>query len=592
MVDDITPTVYANIIDDVGRRQYSGKITWLREYIQNAIDSGSDRIEISLHDNDLEVVDHGKGMDNDILIRQAFSIGKPSNETSGIGELGIGMYAGSGICDKISVRTKMKGRNVFFATVDMSTYRKIIEEKPETTFYKAINNILKIEEEGYSGDPDESFTKIRFEGLSRDTIKLIEQEDLKKFLERTANLPISDNFKHKEAVEKFIKGTSREINITLDINGNVQYPKKFGYANAELSDTFWAKDIMDDKGNLIGKLWAVYSKEGSSLDNAGILLKRKGITVGDETYVQSKFKAKYSPRFYGEIIMLDYTPEINASRDWFVESDGLHVFVSKTMDLLSELYNIADFDSREGIGLLNKVQGNEKLDNEAKEQEKKGNHGMALDKKEKIRKNEETIYNKMSSANAFKQKVDQGKIDLSDPTNQLKAELVDRVLSKPEVQKYMSNINNPGQAKQGAKQRRNPWPEIVLTFLKKNLIDNDLAERIASGDIKDTTDRAFTFTEQLLKSMTGHKEQEHVEWRDLISAFKSQYNPPDIKGFPLDEYMQSFNEIMLGMHTILRNPSNHSFMDDMNDSRNLLEVIFIADFIVRWIKQWSKKQSL
>ncbi|MHB1679961.1 MAG: hypothetical protein ACYCTB_05560 [bacterium] len=32
--------VYLNIIDNLGPRLYSGKITWLREYIQNSIDSG------------------------------------------------------------------------------------------------------------------------------------------------------------------------------------------------------------------------------------------------------------------------------------------------------------------------------------------------------------------------------------------------------------------------------------------------------------------------------------------------------------------------------------------------------------------------
>ena len=31
---DATPQVYAGIIDEIGRRQYSGNVTWLREYIQ------------------------------------------------------------------------------------------------------------------------------------------------------------------------------------------------------------------------------------------------------------------------------------------------------------------------------------------------------------------------------------------------------------------------------------------------------------------------------------------------------------------------------------------------------------------------------
>ena len=97
MPEKLAPIVYAGIIDDIGRKQYSGNVTWLREYIQNAIDSGSVTIKIALRDNDLEVFDKGKGMDDTVLTRQAFSIGKSFKPPDEIGELGIGMYAGSGI---------------------------------------------------------------------------------------------------------------------------------------------------------------------------------------------------------------------------------------------------------------------------------------------------------------------------------------------------------------------------------------------------------------------------------------------------------------------------------------------------------------
>ena len=43
-----SPVVYIGIIDDLGRKLYSGNITWLREYVQNSIDSGGKTISISL----------------------------------------------------------------------------------------------------------------------------------------------------------------------------------------------------------------------------------------------------------------------------------------------------------------------------------------------------------------------------------------------------------------------------------------------------------------------------------------------------------------------------------------------------------------
>ena len=45
--------VYLNIIDVLGSRLYSGKVSWLREYVQNSIDARSEKIIIKLKDKDL-----------------------------------------------------------------------------------------------------------------------------------------------------------------------------------------------------------------------------------------------------------------------------------------------------------------------------------------------------------------------------------------------------------------------------------------------------------------------------------------------------------------------------------------------------------
>ena len=87
----------------------------------------------------------------------------------------------------------------------------------------------------------------------------------------------------------------------------------------------------------------------------------------------------------------------------------------------------------------------------------------------------------------------------------------------------------------------------------------------------------------------GIKELEHKEWKELITEFKKKYTPPDLKGSSESEYRASFDRIMCGVHTILRNPSNHSFMKDMNTSRSIIQTMLIADFIVQWIDQWQPK---
>ena len=594
-MEDTTPQVYAGIIDEIGRRQYSGNVTWLREYIQNAIDSGSDTIHISLKENDLEVSDKGKGMDYNILNTQAFSIGMSPKGKKEIGELGIGMYAGSGICDKISVCTKMKGKTVYIATVDMKLYREILRNTPETTFSEAMRKIFQIQEmedDKSMQDITDSFTHIKFEGLSRDSLKLIEEANLEKFLEDTVNLPISDDFKHRDSVEAFTKGYERIIHVTLEMAGQIREIKKFKPGSIDFADTFWSSDIKDGKGHLIGKVWASYNKSGSSFDNARILVKRKGLTVGDKTYIVSKFGAKYSSRFFGEILVLDDSIEINTSRDWFISSDNLQTFLSKTREALNKLYGIPAFDSKNGNSIVKLIKSNEKLEDQVKKYEEVGDSRQVASKKGEILANKEKIEKKLKNAQQFKQRADDGKIDRSDPTNEMKLELVKRTLSSPEVTDFNQKQKPPEQTAEQPKEKRVTFPKAVRTFLTDNIIDAELSTRIGSGDAKDITNRAFTFIEQKLKEKIGKAENEECDWRkELLPLFKKKYRPPDYKGFDLKAHMDAFAQIMNGFYTFLRNPSNHTFMDDMNNPRNFFEIIMITDFLVNWIDQWKENDK-
>ena len=139
-----SPVAYIGIIDDFGRRLYSGNITWLREYIQNSIDSGARTINISLKDNDLEVLDDGKGMGREELITQAFSIGKSFKSAKERGELGVGFFAGTGTCDNVVVLTKRENGEVLEASLDMVKFREINREEATTTFEDGMKQILEI----------------------------------------------------------------------------------------------------------------------------------------------------------------------------------------------------------------------------------------------------------------------------------------------------------------------------------------------------------------------------------------------------------------------------------------------------------------
>ena len=581
------PSVMLDIIDIVGRRQYSGKITWLREYIQNAIDAGSsDFIEIDLKDSDLEITDHGKGMTEEELYSQAFSIGDSKKSQQEIGELGIGMYAGTGICDRMSMITKTKdSKDAIQADLDMVLYRDLIRQDPMPTFEYGITKILKTKK---TEPPIEakSFTIIRFENINREALSELKREDLIDFILKAVDVPISDDFPKKDQVTNFLKKDAREIQVFINYNGEPMQTKKFNFPGIEFASDILKEEIHSGDGRLIGKIWGAYNKEGESFHGSGIVVKRKGLTIGDESYLLSHFGSKSLPRFVGEIIVLDDKIEINTSRDWFVSSPNLDDFVSKVSKVLYKFYDVSNFDSSVGKRIVNLAQDMEKQEKMISEYDKKKNVGAKFKAEEKKEDDQDKLLKKAIKGEDYLTKFTNGKIDKNDQYNKLKAELVKRALEDQEVDSIIKSPSKPPVAKS----KKNPWPKIVKTFIETNVTDTALAERIyEKKDTKDITNNAFTFIEQKLKNLLGKGEQENILWNDLLKEFKSNYKPPDLKSFDEGRYMQAFDGIMKGMYTILRDLSAHSFMDDMNDQRTILEIMLIADFIVRWIDQWQPK---
>ncbi len=591
MVDGNGPLAHIGLIDVLGKRLYSGEITWLREYLQNSIDAGATHIAVSLQGSDLEISDDGRGMDGETLSRQAFSIGKRFKGPKEIGELGVGIFAGSGMCARIRVRTRAKGTDVFEATLDMLKFRQITASHQDISFEDGMGQIFsvrRVASDGeVGGDPD-TFTRIRFEDIGRDTLALLKNENIVEFVERTVNLPVDEKFPLKKELEKFLGADRYGIRVTLKLNGSAEAVKKFSPTSITLASTFWSKEITDMDGRPLAKVWACYNLAGKSMPDARILVKQKGLTVGDESCVESRFHAKYSSRFYGEIVVLDDQIEINTSRDWFVDGPALGAFVEGTKNALNELYSVANFDSTKGVALMNLIEARDRAVKAGAESKKKGNWGVMSQKTATVQDLTRKIERKLDALKRFKKDADKGKIDTTSPSERLKLELAKRTLSSPQVRGLWASRSTV--AEEPRKDRKSPFPQIVRTFLTDEVIDPALSSRIGTkGDIKDTTDRAFTFVEQRLKTKVGRKEHDHVEWKTLVAEFKSKYRPADLKGAKPEDYIQAFDGIINGFHVVLRNPSNHSFLDEMNDPRSIMQVILIADFLVHWLDQWVAK---
>ena len=189
--------VYANALDVMGRRLYTGKTTWLREYLQNSIDAGADEIEILIRGNELCINDNGAGMEESDIVDKAFSIGNPDLNTAKIGELGIGIYAGLGISNRIRVLTKKSGKAVFEAVFDVNRYYQIIEEQEKRgmPFDEVMSEVFSVEKASIQAREDEHFTKITFEDILEERTNVPTSSQVKDFVRNNINVPINPNFK-------------------------------------------------------------------------------------------------------------------------------------------------------------------------------------------------------------------------------------------------------------------------------------------------------------------------------------------------------------------------------------------------------------
>jgi len=274
--------------------------------------------------------------------------------------------------------------------------------------------------------------------------------------------------------------------------------------------------------------------------------------------------------------------------DWFVESPQLATFVKKTKKLLSELQSIAEFDSNVSVGAKNLVEKNLDLNNDT-DQIREKDLFRSMEYGETTKKNKKDIIKKIEAARKFKEDAENGIIDINDPTVKVKLALANKILNESIVTSYLEQEPTEPEIKAVKNKRKEPRPGIAICFLRQNIIDSTFKNYIGKGDVKDITNKAFTFIEQKLKKKLDIPENQEINWNELINQFVKNYAPPDLKGGELGRYIEAFKEIMRGNYTIFRNPTHHTFMRDMNGARNILEIVMIADFMIRWIDQWNKK---
>lgn len=596
--------VYLNIIDVLGSRLYSGKVSWLREYVQNSIDARSEKIIIKLKDKDLCIEDDGEGISKEKLEKEAFSPGGSSKEPSQIGELGVGLFAGTGICDQIKIITKQEGGSPYEAIFDVKKYREIMEKDKFSLFDDYIASIYSISSFDQNFQSADHFTKLMLINLDGSAVTELTEEmkgtwsnpGIKGYLERTLDIPLAEKFPLRSELRSFLQCKEKssfniepKVSITVEIGDKSEEIRKFMFIDSEFIDFLYKRTFSNSKGEPVAKIWAAYSKDGLEFTGSRFVVKFKGMTVGDDRTVSVKTEKRVEHRILGEAIALSNNLKINAERDWFIQSQELTEFLEALKEAVSELFSISNDDSTLMKAQVKLENDNYKLGKEISKLNPRST--VAIDKMKTVKENNELLETLRNEADRRTSNLMVGKRHASDSAKSLIQKIYDERKRTIADIKGGSELEKVKEVQSEEKAPRiSPIPKTVKNFLTEQIIDRELSKKIkGKDDVKDMSNNAFTYVEILLKTKLEIPEKEHVEFSHLIKKFLTQYEPSNIPKGELNNFKESFSQYLKGTHYFWKNPSSHEFMEAMRDERYLFQGIMIADFVVKLINDFTKK---
>ena len=587
--------VYANTLDVIGRRLYTGKSTWMREYLQNSIDAGANEIEIVFRDSELCINDNGVGMDLNDIEKKAFSIGNPEINGNKIGELGIGIYAGLGISNKIRILTKKIGNGeAIEAIFDVKKYYEIIEDRSKTNYSldEVMKDVFSIKEVSGQGSNQDHYTRIIFEDLQKERGNIPTINEIREFVRNNINVPISSSFAWKKEIDTFVHGLAKEVKVSIiEGTGDVEHVTRNDNMSIDLYPPYTHTiKIPNNSGEEFARAWFCYSKNGESFDESKVVVRFKGMVIGDESTLEFRTGARIEKRLLGEIVInKDCGLEVNSERNWFVSSGALSKFHKELKELLQKVHSgFSDTDSKYGIVIPNIVERIQKLEDKKVKNEREGNGGMVKNLETQILSLKMELEDKRQKRD---KKITQLKEEIKkNPQNELATKtlsiLEDRKKADP------NNVVPPDINNFTKKQKNSNFPKTVQTFLKEKIIDKELREKIEMGGVRQVASSSFIFIELMLKKKAGWDEGKPVsDFSALVNDFKSKNIPAGLNGEDLGNFMKNFDGIVYAAHYFFRNPSSHGFMEEMDEPRHIFQAMLIADYIVYMIRKFNSKGS-
>ncbi|MGB8780907.1 MAG: ATP-binding protein [Candidatus Bathyarchaeia archaeon] len=339
----------AKLIEAITAGLYDGNLNCLREYVQNCIDSGANRIDVYFENQTVLVIeDNGCGMDKGKL-EEALYLGISEKPPGAIGWRGIGIWSGIPACRRIVIITKKQNHPKLRVQIDADKLRQQynLNISAARVLTDVTGDIEELETGGDESIENSQFTTIRLEDILPNQRSIFTEKAVREYLSTTVPAPFdTGKFTLGKEIAKKLSANDVKIQETP-----IFFEKQQIFRPPDNDNVFFNKIIEKKfivKNETVAYGWVLSSKTNRKLDppNRGICFKKKGFTIGDENLVSNLHPGNYNQWQYGEIhIILDALKE-NAPRNNFeANNEIIEPFYQQVGEFVGQLQLMNQYQS-------------------------------------------------------------------------------------------------------------------------------------------------------------------------------------------------------------------------------------------------------
>lgn len=375
------PVIGIDLLKMLMLQLYSNPRCIYREYIQNALDSINEavemgilsqkkdgRVSIIITNNDISIEDNGTGIRSDRAVKILTDIANSvKNGVDTAGQFGVGRLSGGGYCEILEFETTYKGEDVStIVSLDTMVLRRLIDKKQtDISAEEAMMQICSTQVK--SAPKDDHRFVVRLKNVINSREILLDIDEIKNYITEYApidySVPFNSLINSCEQTE-FVKRHKKIDKIRVSLNEYSDIEKGYGVKIIGTDDPIERIRYFElPEHPKYGKLgWGWYAVTEFSVqineekDNcAGIRLRKHNISL-DKNILSTCFKeSRGNKYFYGEIFITNDNIVPDSGRQGLAAGEEADALITEIKKYFSETLRQVYYRANKLKAALNKA---------------------------------------------------------------------------------------------------------------------------------------------------------------------------------------------------------------------------------------------